>query len=113
MTCSTINPRGEELSRIQRALLAGAVALLLSVPGLAQAQRLVGTVTKIDGTTVSLKAADGQEASFTLADATIITVDEPATLADMKKGEFTPARQPRWMAARSCRRSISTSCRRS
>jgi hypothetical protein len=73
---------------IQRLMLAGALALLISLPGLAQAQRLVGTVTKLDGTTVTVKAADGQEASFKLADATMITSDEPATLADMKKGEF-------------------------
>jgi len=88
--------------------LAAAASLWLAPPGGALAQdsatqRLRGTVTRIDGDIVYIKATNGQPATVFLAPAATVTSVVPAKLADIKPGRFvgTAARpEPggRWLA---------------
>ena len=84
-------------------LLAGILAIvsLVVMPALVQAQqppqggqggpppvRVRGTIEKVEGNTVTVKARDGKTETLKLADNPRITAMEKATLADIKVGSF-------------------------
>ena len=81
-------------------LLAGVLAIvsLVAIPALAEAQqppqagpppvRVRGTIEKVEGNTVTVKARDGKTEVLKLADNARITAMEKATLADIKVGSF-------------------------
>jgi hypothetical protein len=80
-------------------LLAGVLGIvsLVAIPALAQAQqppeggppvRVRGTIEKVEGNTVTVKARDGKTETIKLADNARITAMEKATLADIKVGSF-------------------------
>ena len=80
-------------------LLAGILAIvsLVVMPALAQAQqpsqggppvRVRGTIEKVEGNTVTVKAGGGKTETLKLADNARITAMVKATLADIKVGSF-------------------------
>jgi hypothetical protein len=82
----------------RRTLGANAFALMLTAPfGVAQAQqpqpggppvRIRGTIEKVDGNTLTVKARDGKTETIKLADNARITAMVKASLADIKVGTF-------------------------
>ena len=85
------------MNKMRRNVLTGAtLATLLAVAGpvaVSWAQqpptvRLRGTIEKVDGNVLTLKAADGAEAKLTLADNATIVAVVKASLADIKEGTF-------------------------
>jgi hypothetical protein len=64
--------------------------LLLASPALAQAvsTRIVGTVSTIDGTALTLKTLGGDTVSITVPDPTRVTALANRTLGDIKPGDF-------------------------
>jgi hypothetical protein len=83
----------------RRTLGAGAFAVIFAASlAAAQAQqppqggpppvRVRGTIEKVDGNTVTVKARDGKTETLKLADNPRITAMEKATLADIKVGSF-------------------------
>jgi hypothetical protein len=74
---------------LRRALLAFAIAATLAVPVLAQETvRVRGTIERIDGSTLYVKARDGADLKINLADKPVFTAIIPATLADLKPGTY-------------------------
>lgn len=72
-------------------LLAGMLALLLAAPAMAQAPipvRVVGTIDKLEGATLTVEAKDGETTAVTLADNAAIYGVEKRTVADIKPGDF-------------------------
>ncbi len=71
-----------------RALLAG--LLLASSPAWAQgtAVNLFGTVAHIDAGSIAVKNEDGATESFKLAPGLLVVQNKPATLADIKPGDY-------------------------
>ena len=67
---------------------------LLAMPALAQApgegarQRVVGTVDKLDGNNLTVKANDGQPVTVVLDDNAAVFGVEKRTLADIKPGDY-------------------------
>ncbi len=80
----------------RRLIGASSLALLISASAaLAQAQapapatvRVRGTIEKVDGQTLAVKARDGSELNVRLADNARITAMVKASLADIKVGSF-------------------------
>jgi hypothetical protein len=72
-----------------RILTAAALATIFAVStASAQTQRLRGTIEKVDGNTLLIKAPDGAPVTLTLADnATVVGVVK-ATVADIKEGSY-------------------------
>jgi hypothetical protein len=69
--------------------LAGAALLLGTSAAWAQAPvRVRGEITKVDGTTLSVKMRDGQNATVKLAEPPRIAAMEKASAADIKVGSF-------------------------
>jgi len=76
--------------------LAAALAAVLSAPALAQAPpppdgtptRVRGTVEKLDGKTLVVKARDGAMVNITLADKVTVSTLVKKTLADIKAGDY-------------------------
>jgi ABC-type Fe3+-hydroxamate transport system substrate-binding protein len=66
------------------------VAALLALPAWAQTSpaRIRGTIERLDGTTLVVKAADGTDVTITVpADATVVALAN-RTLADIRPGDF-------------------------
>ena len=73
-----------------RVIVAAAVLAAVGVSGASaqQTMRIRGTVEKVDGNTVVVKATDGKDVTLTLtANAVIVGVNK-ASLADIKTGSF-------------------------
>jgi hypothetical protein len=80
-----------EMHMMTRRMLAG-VALLAAISASAafaqQAVRVRGTIEKVDGNTLTVKAGDGTAVTLMLtSDAAVVSVVK-ATLADVKEGSF-------------------------
>jgi hypothetical protein len=80
-----------EMHMMTRRVLAG-VALLAAISATAafaqQAVRVRGTIEKVDGNTLTVKAGDGTAVTLMLtSDAAVVSVVK-ATLADVKEGSF-------------------------
>lgn len=74
---------------LRRALLALTAAATLAAPALAQETvRVRGTIERIDGSTLYVKARDGADLKINLADKPVFTAIIPATLADLKPGTY-------------------------
>lgn len=77
------------------ALAALTIALLLAPPPSRAQQtapvRLSGTITRIDGSKLSLATSDGKSATVTLAADAGVTNVVPARLGDIKRGQFVGA----------------------
>jgi hypothetical protein len=74
---------------LRRALLALTAAATLAVPALAQETvRVRGTIERIDGSILYVKARDGADLKINLADKPVFTAIIPATLADLKPGTY-------------------------
>ncbi len=72
-----------------RILTAATFATLIAVStASAQTQRLRGTIEKVDGNTLLIKAPDGAALTLTLADNATVVGVEKATLADIKEGSY-------------------------
>ena len=76
-------------------LLIVAMAGLVALPALAQTPppagtptRIRGTVEKLDGNTLTVKAKDGQSVSVALADNVVVQYLVKKSLADIKTGDF-------------------------
>lgn len=72
-----------------------ALAGLVALPALAQnpppagtPTRIRGTVEKLDGNTLAVKAKDGQSVSVALADTVVVQYLVKKSLADIKTGDF-------------------------
>jgi hypothetical protein len=69
--------------------LAGISLVLMTSAALAQAPvRVRGEITKVDGTTLSVKTRDGQNVTVKLAEPPRIAAMDKASLADIKEGSF-------------------------
>jgi hypothetical protein len=67
------------------------IAAFAAVPALAQqpqTMRLRGTIEKVDGNTITAKAASGDEIKLNLADKMLVVEAVKASLADIKDGDF-------------------------
>ena len=74
---------------LRRALLVFTIAATLAVPVLAQETvRVRGTIERIDGSILYVKARDGADLKINLADKPVFTAIVPATLADLKPGTY-------------------------
>ena len=64
--------------------------VVLALPSLAfaQAQRLAGTIVSVDGPTVMLKTAKGEDVKVSLAEKGTILAVEKVTNDGIKQGEF-------------------------
>ena len=75
---------------MKKAILAISTALLLATLAWAHdnQQHVMGTVSKIDGSSISVKAADGAEKTIMVMDATkFVKNGTAATLKDVKVGD--------------------------
>src|SRR5579862_9489035 len=83
-----------EAGMIGRLAAAATFIALLAVPALAQTPpagpptRIRGTVEKLDGDKLTIKARDGMDMTVTLTDTTRIQSLVKKTLADVKPGDF-------------------------
>jgi len=69
--------------------LAGISLVMMTSAAFAQAPvRVRGEITKVDGTTLSVKMRDGQNVTVKLADPPRIAAMDKASLADIKEGSF-------------------------
>ena len=70
----------------------GTVAVLLSAPVFAQQQgpqvRVIGTVDKLDGKTLTVNSKEGKKEMIQLAADANVSTNVKKTLADVKPGEF-------------------------
>jgi len=74
-----------------RTLLLGSFIALLAVPAMAQgnnAINVIGTVDKMDATTISVKNDEGQMQTFKLAPNVLYIQQSPAKLSDIKSNDF-------------------------
>jgi hypothetical protein len=74
-----------------KSMLLGAVMALIAVPAFAQnnAINVIGTVDKVDATSISVKADDsGQTQTFKLAPNVLYIQQSPAKLSDIKNNDF-------------------------
>lgn len=74
-----------------RTLLLGSFIALLAVPAMAQgnnAINVIGTVDKMDASTISVKNEDGQVQNFKLAPNVLYIQQSPAKLSDIKTNDF-------------------------
>ena len=74
-----------------RTLLLGSFIALLAVPAMAQgnnAINVIGTVDKMDATTISVKNDEGQMQTFKLAPNILYIQQSPAKLSDIKSNDF-------------------------
>jgi hypothetical protein len=70
-----------------RAVVAGAIIAASCIVASAQTVRVRGTIEKVDGNVLTLKASDG-EVKLTLTENALIVAVVKATLADIKEGTF-------------------------
>jgi hypothetical protein len=78
-------------SKIRAATVAAALAVVAAAPAAAQDAKPVhlrGTIEKVDGNVLSIKARDGSATSVKLADNPRITAMTKAQLSDIKEGSF-------------------------
>jgi|SRR5579871_3765219 len=76
---------------MRKAFLVGSFLALLAVPAMAQgnnAINVIGTVDKVDATSISVKNEDGQMQTFKLAPNTLYIQQAPAKLSDIKNNDF-------------------------
>ena len=74
---------------LRRGLLVFTAAAICSTPALAQETvRVRGTIERIDGSTLYVKARDGTDLKINLAEKPVFTAIIPATLADLKPGTY-------------------------
>jgi len=75
-----------------RALGAASLALIVTVPAWAQQQapttRIRGEITKVDGSTLNIKARDGSDVTVKLADNPRVMAIVKASLADIKPNSY-------------------------
>ena len=77
----------------RRALGAAGLALIITVPAFAQQQqtpptRIRGEITKVDGSTLSIKSRDGNDLTVKLADNPRVMGIVKASLADIKPNSY-------------------------
>jgi hypothetical protein len=90
---STLDLREQNMRGITRRVLAAA-ALLVALAATsawaqpAQTARLRGTIDKVDGNTLLIKARDGAQLTLTLADKAQVVSVVKASLVDIKEGAF-------------------------
>jgi len=86
-----VHIRENDMNTFTRHLVVGAAltAVLAASPALAQqGTRVRGTIEKVDGNTLMLKARDGSALTLTLTgNPTVVSVAK-ASLADIKEGSF-------------------------
>ena len=77
---------------LSRTILLGSFIALLAVPAMAQgnnAINVIGTVDKVDATSISVKNDDGgQTQTFKLAPNVLYIQQSPAKLSDIKNNDF-------------------------
>jgi len=79
---------------LQRSAIAMALAMFFALPALAQNPpgappvRVRGTIEKVDGVNLTVKARDGTDMKVAVADATRIQSLVKKSLADIKAGDF-------------------------
>lgn len=80
------------MKSIFAALLAGVFALA-AIPADAQpkTQRVRGTITAFDGTTLSVKSRDGRDLAIELTEKASVATAKAITLADLKQGQYVGA----------------------
>jgi len=74
-----------------KALLLGSFIALLAVPAMAQgnnAVNIIGTVDKLDATSITVKSEDGGTQTVKLAPNLLVVQNKPATLRDIKPNDF-------------------------
>ena len=80
----------------RRSVLLGFLSLILlyiALPAIAQQAddsviRIQGVFQKLDGQTITVQSADGTSTDIHLTTDTVVTRNEPSTLADVKPGDF-------------------------
>ena len=79
---------------LRKSAVAAAVAMFFVLPAVAQNPpaappvRVRGTIEKVDGTNLTVKARDGMDLKVTVTDATRIQSLVKKSLADIKAGDF-------------------------
>jgi hypothetical protein len=74
------------------ALLAGAFALSAGLAAAQQkSQRIRGTITAFDGTTLSVKSREGADLAIELSEKATVATAKAITLADLKQGAYVGA----------------------
>jgi hypothetical protein len=79
---------------LRKSAVAAAVAVLFALPALAQNPpaappvRVRGTIEKVDGANLTVKARDGMDVKVAVTDATRIQSLVKKSLADIKAGDF-------------------------
>ena len=79
---------------LRKSAVAAAIAMLFALPALAQNPpaappvRVRGTIEKVDGTNLIVKARDGMDVKVAVTDATRIQSLVKKSLADIKAGDF-------------------------
>ena len=79
---------------LRKSAMAAAVAMLFALPALAQNPpaappvRVRGTIEKVDGANLTVKARDGMDVKVAVTDATRIQSLVKKSLADIKAGDF-------------------------
>src|SRR2546423_4836830 len=87
-------PRNGEGGMLRKSAVAAAVAMLFALPALAQNPpaappvRVRGTIQKVDGANLAVKARDGMDVKVAVTDATRIQSLVKKSLADIKAGDF-------------------------
>ena len=78
------------ISRLFAGFIAAAIAFVFTAVAMAQTTptRLRGTITAIDGKTVTIATREGQTVEVKLADNWVVALVAPLTLADIKQGSF-------------------------
>ena len=101
-----------------KSFLAGVFVALLALPAIAQnppaspPTRIRGTVEKLDGQALTVKAREGQQVTVTLAPNVTIAFLVKKSLADIKAGDLSPRLQRRAATARITRSSCASFPRR-
>lgn len=79
-------------SRLFRPLIVSLLASLFLVSAASaqqpQAQRIRGTIEKVEGNVVTIKSREGEDKVVTLADKSVVTGIAKASLADVKPGSY-------------------------
>src|SRR5262245_28220281 len=77
------------MARWRITVLAGAVALLTALGVQAQTtQRIRGTITGMEGNTLSIKTREGKDIKVELTEKATVATAKAITLAELKQGEY-------------------------
>lgn len=70
------------------ALLTGALLVTGAADAQQVPQRVRGTISASEGSTISVKAGDGKSVAIELAEKTVIVFTQPIAIADIRVGDF-------------------------